>query len=63
MKHSPRSHAAGGMPAVVKEYWAKLTAALKRQGVSLDIFLKPLVPKGRVQNSEKTIVFVLLGLC
>jgi hypothetical protein len=39
MKHSRGSYAAGGTPAVVKEYRAQLAAALKRQGVSLDVFL------------------------
>ena len=40
MKRSRGSYAAGGTPAVVKEYQAQLAAALKRQGVSLDVFLK-----------------------
>ena len=39
MKRSRGSYAAGGTPAVVKEYRAQLAAALKRQGVSLDFFL------------------------
>jgi transposase len=40
MKRSRGSYAAGGTPAVVKEYRAQLAAALKRQGVSLDVFLE-----------------------
>ena len=40
MKRSRGSYAAGGTPAVVKEYRAKLAAALKRRGVSLDVFLE-----------------------
>ena len=39
MKRSRDSYAAGGTPAVVKEYRAQLAAAFKRRGVSLDIFL------------------------
>jgi hypothetical protein len=40
MKRSRDSYAAGGTPAVVKEYRVQLAAAFKRRGVSLDIFLK-----------------------
>ena len=41
MKRSRGSYAAGGTSPEVKEYRAKLAAALKRRGVSLDIFLEP----------------------
>jgi transposase len=40
MKRSRDSYAAGGTPAVVKEYRAQLAAAFKRRGVLLDIFLE-----------------------
>ena len=40
MKRSRDSYAAGGTPAVVKEYRAQLAAAFKRRGVSLDVFLE-----------------------
>jgi hypothetical protein len=40
MKRSRDSYAAGGTPAVVKEYRAQLAAVFKRRGVSLDIFLE-----------------------
>ncbi len=39
MKRSHGSYAAGGTPAVVKEYQAQLVAAFKQNGVSLDVFL------------------------
>jgi hypothetical protein len=40
MKRSRDSYAAGGTPAVVKEYRAQLAAVFKRRGVSLDVFLE-----------------------
>jgi hypothetical protein len=40
MKRSRGSYAAGGTSPEVKEYRAKLAAALKRRGVSLDVFLE-----------------------
>jgi hypothetical protein len=40
MKRSRCSYAAGGTSPEVKEYRAKLAAALKRRGVSLDVFLE-----------------------
>jgi hypothetical protein len=40
MKRSHGSYAAAGTPAVVKEYQAKLVAALKHGDVLLDVFLE-----------------------
>ncbi len=40
MKRSRGSYAAAGTPAELKEYRAQLAAALKRRGVSLDVFLE-----------------------
>jgi transposase len=40
MKRSRSNYAAGGTSPEFKEYRAKLAAALKRRGVSLEIFLK-----------------------
>jgi hypothetical protein len=39
MKRSRGSYAAGGTPAVIKEYRAQLAFELKQRGVSLDVFL------------------------
>ena len=40
MKRSRGSYAAAGTPTELKEYRAQLAAALKRRGVSLDVFLE-----------------------
>jgi hypothetical protein len=40
MKRSRGNYAAGGTSPEVKEYRAKLAAALKRRGVSLEVFLE-----------------------
>jgi transposase len=40
MKRSRGNYAAGGTPPEAKEYRAKLAAALKRRGVSLEVFLE-----------------------
>ena len=40
MKRSRGSYAAGGTSPEIKEYRAQLAAALKKRGVTLDVFLE-----------------------